>query len=526
MDALVEGRGAIVSIMGEPGIGKTRLVWEVRDRYRDRVRFIEARGGLLRAELPYWPIRELLRDWLGVGASTPEARVRLELKAELAHLLGREEADEAYPFFATLLGVTLEPEATQRDPRAQPREHPVADVRGLRRARLQARRRGAALPRLRGPPLGRRGDARAARGAARHDRRGVGRALLPLPPRARARLLAARRARAPALPAPLPGDRGAPAPGRLARACSSRTPPRASCPSRWPSCSPSAPAATRSSSRRRSATWSSAARSSAETAAGSSRSPWTSWPSPPLVQGTLQARLDRLDPQTREVLSHRGRRSGGRSGCRCSSGSSPRRSSCRRSPSCSGSTSSSRSAAARTPSTASATASCRRSPTRASSTRSAASCTSASARRSRRSTGSRREEAYGLLARHFEEADEPEKAVDYLLKAGDAARAVYADQEALEHYRRARAFLARARRRAPRARHALQDGARLPPRVRLRERRGDVRRGVLLPRRRGPARCRPPSGSRPRPTARTISPPATSTRPRPATSPSCSSAGS
>ena len=53
------------------------------------------------------------------------------------------------------------------------------------------------------------------------------------------------------------------------------------------------------------------------------------------------------------------------------------------------------------------------------------------------------EEAYGLLARHFAEADEPEKAVDYLLKAGDAARAVYADKEALEHYRKARAFLAR-----------------------------------------------------------------------------------
>ena len=53
------------------------------------------------------------------------------------------------------------------------------------------------------------------------------------------------------------------------------------------------------------------------------------------------------------------------------------------------------------------------------------------------------EEAYGLLARHFTEADEPEKAVEYLLKAGDAARAVYADREALEHYRKARTFLAR-----------------------------------------------------------------------------------
>jgi hypothetical protein len=45
------------------------------------------------------------------------------------------------------------------------------------------------------------------------------------------------------------------------------------------------------------------------------------------------------------------------------------------------------------------------------------------------------------FARHLG-GREPEKAVDYLLKAGDAARAVYADREALEHYREARRFLA------------------------------------------------------------------------------------
>ena len=51
------------------------------------------------------------------------------------------------------------------------------------------------------------------------------------------------------------------------------------------------------------------------------------------------------------------------------------------------------------------------------------------------------EESYALLARHFSEADVPDKAVDYLLKAGDRARSIYADQEALEHYRKARTFL-------------------------------------------------------------------------------------
>jgi predicted ATPase len=113
MEGLVEGRGAIVSVMGEAGIGKSRLVWEVRTRYRDKVRFIEGRSVSYAQTFPYWPIRDLLREWLGVGASTPEARVRLELKAELAGLFG-EEAEELYPFFANLLNLTLEPDAAQR----------------------------------------------------------------------------------------------------------------------------------------------------------------------------------------------------------------------------------------------------------------------------------------------------------------------------------------------------------------------------------------------------------------------------
>ena len=113
MEGLVEGRGAIVSVMGEPGIGKSRLVWEVRSRYRDRVRFIEGRSVSYAQTFPYWPIRDLLREWLGVGASTPEARVRLELKAQLAELFG-EESEEVYPFFANLLNLTLEPDAAQR----------------------------------------------------------------------------------------------------------------------------------------------------------------------------------------------------------------------------------------------------------------------------------------------------------------------------------------------------------------------------------------------------------------------------
>jgi oligopeptide transport system substrate-binding protein len=52
-------------------------------------------------------------------------------------------------------------------------------------------------------------------------------------------------------------------------------------------------------------------------------------------------------------------------------------------------------------------------------------------------------EAYGLLAHHFAEADEAERAARYLLEAGNAAKAVYADEEAIGHYRRALPFLDR-----------------------------------------------------------------------------------
>jgi ABC-type oligopeptide transport system substrate-binding subunit/class 3 adenylate cyclase len=51
------------------------------------------------------------------------------------------------------------------------------------------------------------------------------------------------------------------------------------------------------------------------------------------------------------------------------------------------------------------------------------------------------EELVGLLAHHWERAGNREKAVAYLLKAGDQARVAYAHEEAIDHYQRALALL-------------------------------------------------------------------------------------
>ena len=56
----------------------------------------------------------------------------------------------------------------------------------------------------------------------------------------------------------------------------------------------------------------------------------------------------------------------------------------------------------------------------------------------------RLEEFYGLLAYHYSRSEEWEKAQEYLLKAGDQASRVAADTEALAHYRQALAAYARA----------------------------------------------------------------------------------
>lgn len=113
LDGLLEGRGAVVAITGEPGIGKSRLVAELEERFAGRVRFLAGHAVSYAETIPYWPVREQLRGWLGLGVSDPEARVRLELRAELARTLA-DDADEAYPFLATLLGLAIEPEQEQR----------------------------------------------------------------------------------------------------------------------------------------------------------------------------------------------------------------------------------------------------------------------------------------------------------------------------------------------------------------------------------------------------------------------------
>lgn len=107
--AVVDGRGQIVAIVGEAGIGKSRLVAETI-RGHEQVRWLEGRCLSYAGTIPYFPFVDLLREWLGITATDPEAKVRIELHAGLERLFGKE-ASHIYPYLATMLRLSLEGEA-------------------------------------------------------------------------------------------------------------------------------------------------------------------------------------------------------------------------------------------------------------------------------------------------------------------------------------------------------------------------------------------------------------------------------
>lgn len=111
VDGLSRGQGGILVLAGEPGIGKSRLIGELRRFAEQRgVSWYEGRCVSYGESMPYWPYRELLRDWLDVGPREAPMRVRVGLRRRLEELFG-DRHEEALPYLAAMLGLTLEAEA-------------------------------------------------------------------------------------------------------------------------------------------------------------------------------------------------------------------------------------------------------------------------------------------------------------------------------------------------------------------------------------------------------------------------------
>lgn len=97
------GHGRIVLLSAEAGLGKSRIVREVRARVTGEVRWLHARGSSFTVDTPLHPIREILPDLLGISQH-PSAE---ELGSALDRLM--VDGDEAVALVVQLMGIPQPP---------------------------------------------------------------------------------------------------------------------------------------------------------------------------------------------------------------------------------------------------------------------------------------------------------------------------------------------------------------------------------------------------------------------------------
>jgi class 3 adenylate cyclase len=103
----INGQGSIVNIIGEAGIGKSRLVAELKKREMMKaVKLLEGRAISIGGNLSFHPITDLLKQWMGIRQDDDQVTEFYKLQNALRNLFP-EEVGEVLPFVATLMGITL-----------------------------------------------------------------------------------------------------------------------------------------------------------------------------------------------------------------------------------------------------------------------------------------------------------------------------------------------------------------------------------------------------------------------------------
>jgi class 3 adenylate cyclase len=106
---LEAGHGHALLIVGEAGLGKTRMLEELRARTAEVSTWLEGRCASYGAEAPYGPFADVLRTWIGADEGDAELAIRTKLRARAGALLG-SAIDQLLPYLGLLLSVRLEPD--------------------------------------------------------------------------------------------------------------------------------------------------------------------------------------------------------------------------------------------------------------------------------------------------------------------------------------------------------------------------------------------------------------------------------
>lgn len=118
IERLQVGEGSIISVMGEAGLGKSRLVAELRDALAagfdlaaaandaHQLQWLEGRSRSYETNTPFSPFIDLLSSCFGLDKTPGDAEQYAHLKAQ-CELLFPARGEEVAPFLASLLGLAV-----------------------------------------------------------------------------------------------------------------------------------------------------------------------------------------------------------------------------------------------------------------------------------------------------------------------------------------------------------------------------------------------------------------------------------
>jgi class 3 adenylate cyclase/tetratricopeptide (TPR) repeat protein len=102
---VIEGEGAIVSVIGDAGIGKTRLVRELRaSELMSKLTLLEGRTQSLGQNLSFHLLADLIRHWAGIEEEDEEPEQVRKL-TRLVNEANPREFAEIFPFLCLMLGI-------------------------------------------------------------------------------------------------------------------------------------------------------------------------------------------------------------------------------------------------------------------------------------------------------------------------------------------------------------------------------------------------------------------------------------